>query len=95
MIPLDYERAHEFLLTVQGTDLGIPPLSSQATVNITVLDSNDNAPSFSEISYSAEISEDCNVGDVVTQVCMLNFFSIVSQNVMCLLYILRYKRLDY
>lgn len=68
MIPLDYERAHEFLLTVQGTDLGIPPLSSQATVNITVLDSNDNAPSFSEISYSAEISEDCNVGDVVTQV---------------------------
>lgn len=68
VLPLDYERTHDFLLTVQATDLGIPPLSSQASVNITVIDSNDNAPVFSEISYSAEINEDCNVGDVVAQV---------------------------
>lgn len=68
---MDYERTHDFLLTVQATDLGIPPLSSQATVNITVVDSNDNAPVFSEISYSAEIKEDSSVGEVVAQVIFL------------------------
>lgn len=66
--PLDYERAHEYLLTIQATDLGTPPLSNQATVNITILDSNDNAPVFSKMTYSARISEDCAIGDVVEQV---------------------------
>ena len=68
MISLDYERTHECLVTVQGIDVSVPALSNKATVDITLLDSNDNAPVFSEISYSAEIGEDCNVGDVVTQV---------------------------
>ncbi|BES90547.1 Laminin G domain [Nesidiocoris tenuis] len=66
--PLDYERAHEYLITIQAMDFGTPPLSNQATVNITVLDSNDNAPTFSKLSYSSRISEDCGIGDVVEQV---------------------------
>ncbi|XP_024085354.1 fat-like cadherin-related tumor suppressor homolog [Cimex lectularius] len=66
--PLDYERAREYLITVQATDLGVPPLSNQATVNITVLDSNDNAPVFSEVSYSAKIAEDAMIGEIVAQV---------------------------
>ncbi|KAL1114860.1 hypothetical protein AAG570_007684, partial [Ranatra chinensis] len=66
--PLDYEGARDYLLTVQATDLGTPPLSNQATVNISITDSNDNVPTFSQLSYSARISEDCDIGDTVIQV---------------------------
>lgn len=65
---LDYERVHDYLLTVQATDLGEPPLSNQATVNITVLDANDNAPIFGQLAYTIQISEDINIGDVVIKV---------------------------
>lgn len=65
---LDYERVRDYLLTVQATDLGEPPLSNQAMVNVTVLDANDNTPIFDQPSYSAEIGEDARVGDVVVKV---------------------------
>ncbi|XP_046644672.1 fat-like cadherin-related tumor suppressor homolog isoform X5 [Daphnia pulicaria] len=63
--PLDYERAREFYLTVQALDGGVPPLSNHAAVNITVLDSNDNPPIFTQASYSAAIREDAIIGETV------------------------------
>ncbi|XP_029031863.2 fat-like cadherin-related tumor suppressor homolog isoform X7 [Osmia bicornis bicornis] len=65
---LDYERARDYFLTIQAVDGGIPPLSNHATVNITVIDSNDNAPIFSEVSYRASVREDAKIGEKVTQV---------------------------
>ncbi|XP_051157574.1 fat-like cadherin-related tumor suppressor homolog [Leptopilina boulardi] len=65
---LDYERARDYFLTIQAVDGGIPPLSNHATVNITVLDSNDNPPIFSEVSYRAAVRENSAVGEKVTQV---------------------------
>lgn len=65
---LDYERARDYFLTIQAVDGGIPPLSNHATVNITVLDSNDNPPIFSEVSYRAAVREDAAIGEKVTQV---------------------------
>jgi len=65
---LDYERAKDYLLTVQATDGGNPPLSNHATINITVTDSNDNAPIFNQVSYSARIREDAQAGDKILQV---------------------------
>ncbi|XP_059483774.1 fat-like cadherin-related tumor suppressor homolog isoform X2 [Neocloeon triangulifer] len=65
---LDYERAKEYFLTVQAIDGGNPPLSNYATINITVTDSNDNAPIFNQVSYSARIREDAQVGDKILQV---------------------------
>uniref|UniRef100_H2LGX4 Cadherin domain-containing protein n=1 Tax=Oryzias latipes TaxID=8090 RepID=H2LGX4_ORYLA len=62
----DYEELKTFQFKVQATDSGVPPLSSNVTVNIFVLDENDNSPSilapYSEhgsvnsenIPYSAE-----------------------------------------
>ncbi|XP_058804510.1 fat-like cadherin-related tumor suppressor homolog isoform X2 [Phymastichus coffea] len=64
---LDYERAKEYFLTIQAIDGGIPPLSNHATVNITVLDSNDNAPMFSQSSYRASIREDAKPGEKIIQ----------------------------
>uniref|UniRef100_A0AAY4E9J4 Cadherin domain-containing protein n=1 Tax=Denticeps clupeoides TaxID=299321 RepID=A0AAY4E9J4_9TELE len=41
----DYEQLKDFSFTVQATDGGTPELSSNATVNVIVVDQNDNAPS--------------------------------------------------
>lgn len=65
---IDHERAKEFFLTVQARDGGRPPLSNHATVNITVMDSNDNAPVFTQESYSTRISEKAGVGTEVATV---------------------------
>ncbi|XP_031780785.1 fat-like cadherin-related tumor suppressor homolog isoform X4 [Nasonia vitripennis] len=65
---LDYERAKDYFLTIQAIDGGVPPLTNHATVNITVLDSNDNAPMFSQASYRASIREDAKAGEKVVQV---------------------------
>lgn len=66
--PLDYERRREYALTVQAIDGGSPPLSDRAAINITVTDSNDNAPVFSLESYGARVREDAEVGARVLQV---------------------------
>ncbi|XP_049820796.1 fat-like cadherin-related tumor suppressor homolog isoform X5 [Aethina tumida] len=65
---LDFERARDYFLTIQAIDGGTPPLSNVATVNITVTDCNDNAPIFTQQSYSARIKEDAQIGDKILQV---------------------------
>ncbi|KAM9834051.1 protocadherin alpha-5-like isoform X10 [Syngnathus typhle] len=62
----DYEKVKMFQFKVQATDSGVPPLSSNVTVNVFILDENDNSPAilapYSEhgsvnsesIPYSAE-----------------------------------------
>ncbi|XP_034945358.1 fat-like cadherin-related tumor suppressor homolog isoform X2 [Chelonus insularis] len=65
---LDYERARDYVLTIQAVDAGIPPLRNYASVNITVTDCNDNAPMFNQLSYRATIREDAKNGDYVAQV---------------------------
>ncbi|XP_056899763.1 protocadherin alpha-8-like isoform X2 [Takifugu flavidus] len=62
----NYEELKTFQFKVQATDSGVPPLSSNVTVNVFILDENDNSPTilapYSEhgsvnsesIPYSAE-----------------------------------------
>ncbi|KAL2077325.1 hypothetical protein ACEWY4_026829 [Coilia grayii] len=40
----NYEEMKTFQFGVQAADAGVPPLSSNATVNVFVLDENDNSP---------------------------------------------------
>uniref|UniRef100_A0AAY5L919 Cadherin domain-containing protein n=2 Tax=Esox lucius TaxID=8010 RepID=A0AAY5L919_ESOLU len=40
----NYEELKAFELHVQATDSGVPPLSSNVTVNVFILDENDNSP---------------------------------------------------
>ncbi|KAM8732215.1 protocadherin alpha-2-like isoform 8-T8 [Acanthopagrus schlegelii] len=40
----NYEETKTFQFKVQATDSGVPPLSSNVTVNILILDENDNNP---------------------------------------------------
>lgn len=40
----DFEREREFLFHIEARDSGVPPLSSNVTVRIVILDQNDNTP---------------------------------------------------
>ncbi|XP_061090092.1 protocadherin alpha-C2-like [Conger conger] len=40
----DYEREKEYLFHIEARDSGAPPLSSNVTVHIIILDQNDNTP---------------------------------------------------
>ncbi|XP_047661161.1 protocadherin alpha-2-like [Tachysurus fulvidraco] len=42
----DYEESKRLQFKVQATDSGVPPLSSNVTVNVFILDENDNSPVF-------------------------------------------------
>uniref|UniRef100_A0A224X4K1 Putative cadherin egf lag seven-pass g-type receptor n=1 Tax=Panstrongylus lignarius TaxID=156445 RepID=A0A224X4K1_9HEMI len=66
--PLDYEALKSYILTVEATDRGDPPLSSQALVNISVIDSNDNTPIFVQVIYTATVPENISVGSTIIEV---------------------------
>ncbi|XP_028840648.1 protocadherin alpha-C2 isoform X1 [Denticeps clupeoides] len=40
----DFEREKEFLFHIEARDSGVPPLSSNVTVHVVILDQNDNTP---------------------------------------------------
>ncbi|XP_061090074.1 protocadherin alpha-2-like [Conger conger] len=40
----NYEEVKTFQFQIQATDSGVPPLSTNATVNVFILDENDNSP---------------------------------------------------
>ncbi|XP_073842383.1 FAT atypical cadherin kugelei isoform X2 [Musca autumnalis] len=65
---IDYEKTKSFFLNVQAIDGGIPPLSSQAFVNITVMDVNDNTPHFTQNLYRVKVSEQARKGEQIIQV---------------------------
>lgn len=66
--PLDRERKSSYILEVVAQDHGSSTLSSTVTVEISVLDVNDNSPKFSSSSYTIDVSEDAAVGSVVLDV---------------------------
>uniref|UniRef100_T1J1P1 Uncharacterized protein n=1 Tax=Strigamia maritima TaxID=126957 RepID=T1J1P1_STRMM len=78
---LDYEKARDYYLTVQANDGGIPSLSNHATVNITVLDANDNYPLFAQSSYSSIVREDAPVGHRVLQVVATDLDSFANSRI--------------
>lgn len=54
---LDRENVSEYTVVIMAMDAGTPPLSSQATFVVKLSDVNDNAPSFSQPSYSVDVPE--------------------------------------
>ena len=65
---LDRERYPDgFQLTLQVSDYGTPPLTSTQVVLISLIDINDNPPTFGSVSYSQTISENLATGLFVLQ----------------------------
>ncbi|XP_071024087.1 protocadherin gamma-C5-like isoform X40 [Oncorhynchus clarkii lewisi] len=66
--PLDREAVSEYTIIVTATDFGSPPRSAQQFFVITLSDVNDNAPLFSQSSYSVDIAENNGPGALILTV---------------------------
>ncbi|EGV94399.1 Protocadherin-3 [Cricetulus griseus] len=55
--PLDRESRAEYNITITVTDLGTPRLTAQHTITVQVSDVNDNAPAFTQTSYTLFVQE--------------------------------------
>ncbi|XP_078407354.1 protocadherin gamma-C5-like isoform X2 [Cetorhinus maximus] len=68
----DYEQLKSFKIRVQAQDAGLPLLSGDATVNVIILDQNDNPPVIvtpSSVSYNkTAVPRSADPGFLVTQV---------------------------
>uniref|UniRef100_A0A669E8E9 Cadherin domain-containing protein n=1 Tax=Oreochromis niloticus TaxID=8128 RepID=A0A669E8E9_ORENI len=73
-VSLDREHIPEFNLTVEAEGLENTLHKDKATVIITVLDRNDNAPRFSQI-FLTEVSEDTPVGETVIKAFVLQILA--------------------
>ena len=67
---LDREAEDAYNLKVVAYDGGVPARSGSVTIDITVVDENDNAPTFHQSVYEVTVPEDAEVGmdDVLIQV---------------------------
>lgn len=61
----DRESESSFELVVTASDSGNVSLSSSATVRVSVEDENDNAPTFSQESYTVNVSEELPPGEIL------------------------------
>ena len=55
--PLDRESRAEYNITITVTDMGTPPLKTQHNITVLVSDVNDNAPTFTQTSYTLSVRE--------------------------------------
>ncbi|XP_032952932.1 protocadherin beta-18-like [Rhinolophus ferrumequinum] len=55
--PLDRETRTEYNITITVTDLGTPRLKTQHNITVLVSDVNDNAPAFTQTSYTLFVRE--------------------------------------
>ncbi|XP_076993333.1 protocadherin beta-4 [Tamandua tetradactyla] len=55
--PLDRESRAEYNVTITVTDLGTPRLKTQHSITMRVSDVNDNAPTFTQTSYTLYVRE--------------------------------------
>ncbi|XP_063045455.1 protocadherin alpha-8-like [Engraulis encrasicolus] len=66
--PLDRETAKDHRLILTAIDGGNPPKSGSMNITVTVLDTNDNRPVFSQDTYSVTVPENIAVGAVIVKV---------------------------
>uniref|UniRef100_A0A8C5DMG8 Cadherin domain-containing protein n=1 Tax=Gouania willdenowi TaxID=441366 RepID=A0A8C5DMG8_GOUWI len=64
---LDREQKNKHQLLVTAIDGGKPPRSGTLNISITVLDTNDNPPKFSQDTYIIQIFENVSVGTIIAQ----------------------------
>uniref|UniRef100_A0A3B4U4G2 Protocadherin alpha-8-like n=1 Tax=Seriola dumerili TaxID=41447 RepID=A0A3B4U4G2_SERDU len=63
---IDFEKVDVYKLDIHATDKGQPPMSTDCTVIIKVLDENDNKPEIEVTSLSKMVSEDSKPGTVIS-----------------------------
>ncbi|XP_075066013.1 protocadherin alpha-10-like isoform X3 [Mixophyes fleayi] len=70
LVSFDHEQVTYFQCHIKATDAGLPPLSSNLTLNIFIEDINDNAPTFSPLYSTVTIKtpKSAQSGYLVTKV---------------------------
>lgn len=61
------EEREKYSVTVVATDKGSPTFASQGTVNIDIVDQNDQPPVFAKRRYEATVQEDASVGTSIRE----------------------------
>ncbi|CAF95303.1 unnamed protein product, partial [Tetraodon nigroviridis] len=80
---IDFEKVEVFKLDVHATDKGQPPMSTDCTVIIKVLDQNDNAPQIEVTSLSNVVPEDSKPGTVISLISITDLDAGLNGKVMC------------
>ncbi|XP_050168412.1 protocadherin alpha-13-like [Myiozetetes cayanensis] len=81
---LDFEDSYVCTIyTLEATDKGTAPLSGHCSVELEVLDVNDNAPEVWVTSLSVPVAEDASVGTVVALLSVLDRDSGANGRVRC------------
>lgn len=62
--PLDYETIRNFTLTLRAQDQGNPPRYTDTTLDVIIIDADDQNPKFIRDSYWAELPIDGRVGEL-------------------------------
>ncbi|XP_053734547.1 protocadherin Fat 4 isoform X1 [Synchiropus splendidus] len=65
---LDYETTSFYSLKIIAVDSGSVPLSSSCLLSISVMDENDNSPTFPKSSLSVDVLENMRIGELVASV---------------------------
>ncbi|XP_033745648.1 protocadherin Fat 4-like [Pecten maximus] len=76
---IDYEVNTIFSMIVQAVD-GVPALTAQCLVQVTISDENDNTPTFNPTTYTVTLSEDSPVTTTVTTVSATDADSVSNNN---------------
>ncbi|XP_042593830.1 protocadherin alpha-2-like [Cyprinus carpio] len=81
--PVDFEENEIHRLTVQATDKGQPPMTTDCRVIIKITDENDNNPEIDVTSLSNTISENTKPGTVISLISVSDKDSNVNGKVVC------------
>ncbi|KAM4036075.1 protocadherin gamma-B4-like isoform 30-T30 [Anomaloglossus baeobatrachus] len=70
---MDREKNSVYNVTIQCMDKGSPPLSTNKTIPLTIVDVNDNAPSFEKMNYVVYIMENNQPGTSIQNILASDF----------------------
>ncbi|XP_036445151.1 protocadherin Fat 4 [Colossoma macropomum] len=65
---LDYEATSSYSLKIIAEDSGTVLLSSSCLLSVSVLDENDNSPSFSKSTMAVDVLENMRIGELVASI---------------------------
>ncbi|KAK0144536.1 Protocadherin alpha-7 [Merluccius polli] len=80
---LDFEERNRYEIDIQASDKGAATLTTDKTVNIDIIDVNDNAPEIEVMSYSKALPEDSKSGTTVAVITVKDSDSGINGKVIC------------
>ncbi|XP_055080807.1 protocadherin beta-14-like isoform X1 [Periophthalmus magnuspinnatus] len=80
---INFEEKEKYIIEVEASDKGVPPLATQKKVIIKIVDVNDNAPEIEVTSFSSSIPEDSRPGTTVALISVNDRDSGLNGKVTC------------